>query len=347
MHRWTPLNERQLSLLTRIAGGAEPVTSDSPQLALTARALKERGLIAMPKAAGKWRAEITDAGRFYLQHGHHPDKPAQVPREKQPAATDADAHRRPAPAQRPATAGDVKAKKPSSRPPARPSLDVPGPDLIEKVQKAGRFLRIPNPDAAERARYRRAFDAARQCAPPGYHLKYSGRAKGDFFLGLLRITGEDETEWNRIRLQRSRVITDIEDVLAAVAEDHSAFEISDDVLPRVLSLLRLLADEAEHRLGDIAVSKKRKQPRPLLTVHGRIYEVSFRERQKQVRYVPSSPGGGERTTGSGSLHSTGSSRPESWNCTSVRRRATTAGRRTGQTRPRNRWRVRSARSSER
>lgn len=153
------------------------------------------------------------------------------------------------------------------------------------MQEAGRFLRIPNPSDEERARYRRAFDAARQCAPDGYHLKYSGRAKGDFFFGLLRVTGEDDTEWNRIRLARSRVITDVEDVLAAVTADHSAFEISEEVLPRVLRLIRLLAEQALARHGEISVSKKRKQPRPLLTVHGRTYEVGFRERQKQVRYV--------------------------------------------------------------
>ncbi|MEC3995330.1 hypothetical protein VSR01_18005 [Actinacidiphila sp. DG2A-62] len=134
---------------------------------------------------------------------------------------------------------------------------------------AERFLRIPDPTPEERAGYRRAFDAARTCAPTGYHLKYSGRAKGDFFLGLLRVTGEDDTEWNRIRLQRSRTITDVDDVIAAVRADHSAFEISDDVLPRVLSLLRLLVQEALRRHGDIAVSKKRRHPRPMLTVHGR------------------------------------------------------------------------------
>ncbi|WP_234432600.1 hypothetical protein [Streptomyces sp. MUSC 125] len=162
--------------------------------------------------------------------------------------------------------------------------------MIAEVQQAGRFLRIPNPSDQERARYRRAFDAARQCAPEGYHLKYSGRAKGDFFLGLLRVSGEDDTEWNRIRLARSRVISDVEDVVAAVTADHSAFEISEEVLPRVLSLLRLLAEQAVGRHGEITVSKKRKQPRPLLTVHGRTYEVGFRERQRQVRYVPKQPG---------------------------------------------------------
>jgi hypothetical protein len=104
------------------------------------------------------------------------------------------------------------------------------------------------------------------------------------------VSGEDDTEWNRIRLARSRVITDVENVLAAVTKDHSAFEISDEVLPRVLALLRLLAEQALARYGEIAVSKKRRQTRPLLTVHGRTYEVGFRERQKQVRYVPKQPG---------------------------------------------------------
>ncbi|MFJ9799211.1 hypothetical protein [Streptomyces sp. NPDC101145] len=58
--------------------------------------------------------------------------------------------------------------------------------------------------------------------------------EGDFFLGLLRVSGEDDTEWNRIRLARSRVISDVEDVLAAVTADHIAFEISEEILPRVL-----------------------------------------------------------------------------------------------------------------
>ncbi|MDQ0750218.1 hypothetical protein QF034_004449 [Streptomyces africanus] len=290
MHPWSPLNDRQLALLSRIGDGTDPVTSDSPELTLTARALKERRLITMPKQSGKWQAEITDAGRFYLEHGHHPDRPEPAPRKPRSPARGAKAPAVSRPQQDEAPLHETKSAPQRAMKPPRPSPAAVGPALIAQVQEAGRFLRIPNPSEAERARYRRAFDAARQCAPEGYHLKYSGRAKGDFFLGLLRVTGEDETEWNRIRLARSRVITDVEDVLAAVRADHSAFEISEEVLPRVLSLLRLLAEQGLARHGEIAVSKKRRQPRPLLTVHGRTYEVSFRERQKPVRYVPKQPG---------------------------------------------------------
>ncbi|AYV29004.1 hypothetical protein EES41_20035 [Streptomyces sp. ADI95-16] len=285
MHRWSPLNDRQLALLTRIGEGVEPVTSDTPELALTARALKERGHIAMPKEGGRRRAEITEVGRFYLQHGHHPDRPDPAPRKTRPVTT-------PGPKKQESDVVEEKAsaeqKPPVQRVARAPRLSPAeiGRALITEVQQAGRFLRVPDPDEADRARYRRAFDAARQCAPAGYHLKYSGRTKGDFFLGLLRVTGEDDTEWNRIRLARSRVITDVDDVLAAVTADHSAFEISEGVLPRALSLLRLISEQALPLHGELAVSKKRRQPLPLLTIHGRTYEITFKERQKQVRYVP-------------------------------------------------------------
>ncbi|MEV3955365.1 PE-PGRS family protein [Streptomyces albogriseolus] len=290
MHRWSPLNDRQLALLTRIGDGADPVTSDSPEFALTARALKERRLITMPKQDGKWQAEITDAGRFYLEHGHHPDRPEPASRKQRSAGSEQRTRPTPAPQKQDTAPSTTKpAPQRTVKPPQASPAEI-GAALIAEVQQAGRFLRIPNPSDQERARYRRAFDAARQCAPEGNHLKYSGRAKGDFFLGLLRVSGEDDTEWNRIRLARSRVISDVEDVIAAVTADHSAFEISEEVLPRVLSLLRLLAEQALARHGEITVSKKRKQPRPLLTVHGRTYELGFRERQKQVRYVPKQPG---------------------------------------------------------
>jgi hypothetical protein len=231
MHSWSPLNDRQLALLTRIGDGADPVTSDSPELALTARALKGRGLITMPKQGGRWQAEITDAGRFYLEHGHHPDRPEPTPRKQRSTAFDPKTRTAPPPQTQAAAPSKAKPAPQRAAKPRQPSPAEVGAALIAEVQQAGRFLRIPDPSEEERARYRRAFDAARQCAPEGYHLKYSGRAKGDFFLGLLKVTGEDDTEWNRIRLARSRVITDVQDVIAAVTADHSAFEISEEVLP--------------------------------------------------------------------------------------------------------------------
>ncbi len=292
MLRWSPLNERQLSLLARIGEAGNPVTSDESELAHTARALKERRLISMPKAEGvKWWAEITDAGRFYLEHGHHPDRPDPKPKATVRASADTASQSRSAETGPPRDQATTRALAERQQPkPPKESRAVSGPALIEQVRQAGRFLRIPDPSPEERARLRRAFDAARTYAPDGTQLKYSGREKGDFFLGLLRDNGLDETEWNRIRLQRSRVITDVDEVIAALEADHSAFEVSEDVLPRVLSIVRLIAQEALSRHGDVSVSKKRKQPRPLLSVHGRTWELSFKERQKLVQFVPQATG---------------------------------------------------------
>lgn len=86
MRRWTPLNDRQLALLTHIGEGTDPLTYDSPDLARTAQVLKERGLITMPKKGGRWKAEIAKAGRFYLQHGRHPDRPVPTPRRSRTTA---------------------------------------------------------------------------------------------------------------------------------------------------------------------------------------------------------------------------------------------------------------------
>jgi hypothetical protein len=46
----------------------------------TALALQERRLVSVTKKQGIWRAELTDAGRFYLERGHHPQRPPPRPR---------------------------------------------------------------------------------------------------------------------------------------------------------------------------------------------------------------------------------------------------------------------------
>jgi hypothetical protein len=75
VNRWDPLNARQLALLQRVAAGAD--LNDAADLAYrtSAYALRNRGLIATSRRGGVWRAEITDAGRFYCANGYHPDRP--------------------------------------------------------------------------------------------------------------------------------------------------------------------------------------------------------------------------------------------------------------------------------
>ncbi len=74
MRRWDPLNELQLSVLSRIADGDGLGGPEQTGYRLSVYALRDRGLVTAGKRHGRWQAHITEAGRFYLEHGRHPDK---------------------------------------------------------------------------------------------------------------------------------------------------------------------------------------------------------------------------------------------------------------------------------
>lgn len=83
------VNERQLSILRRIADGVEPVTSREHHLATTVYALRNRGLVATMRTGGAWTASITDEGRYFLAHGYYrADAAATVTDRSKPTEAD-------------------------------------------------------------------------------------------------------------------------------------------------------------------------------------------------------------------------------------------------------------------
>ncbi|SEO50340.1 hypothetical protein SAMN05216267_1028102 [Actinacidiphila rubida] len=82
MHRWSLLNERQLALLGRLASGKESEEPWDPGEFRTAYALRDRGLVTIKRSGSEVDAKVTDAGTFYIKHGHHPDDPAHAGEEK-------------------------------------------------------------------------------------------------------------------------------------------------------------------------------------------------------------------------------------------------------------------------
>ena len=86
MHRWSPLNDRQLALLGRLDAGEE-LSAQELSDRRSAYALRDRGLLAVRRSRGVLSAEVTAAGKFYLKHGHHPDHPGHAAEPKEPSVS--------------------------------------------------------------------------------------------------------------------------------------------------------------------------------------------------------------------------------------------------------------------
>jgi hypothetical protein len=85
MKRWPKLNSHQLAILRRIGEPGETVSSNEWGLAKTVYALRDRGLVATLKGEKlRWSAEITDAGRLYLEHGCYTSFAKPPSRDSQP-----------------------------------------------------------------------------------------------------------------------------------------------------------------------------------------------------------------------------------------------------------------------
>lgn len=75
-----PLTERQLAILKWVESGCPDDVPDLNASKRTARALADRRLVKVSRKDGLWQAALTTAGRYYLDHGHHPPASSRVPR---------------------------------------------------------------------------------------------------------------------------------------------------------------------------------------------------------------------------------------------------------------------------
>ncbi|MFE2612305.1 hypothetical protein ACFXA2_01645 [Micromonospora chalcea] len=267
MQRWDSLNERQLDLLRRIDGGDDLSGPDGVEYRRSARAPQDRNLVTVTRKAGVWRACSTDAGRFYLEHGHHPDRPdhrASHPETETPAL------------------GGIAGGASSA------DLLRSARELLDRLQHGGGMVRIESPDSGTRARYRRIIHALKQqgLVPSGRHLRHTGRDAGDIVIRLYTGAGADETDWNRIRLNTRRVTTDPHLAFSALEADPTNLAVSPDLLPRAMLLIRQLAGEAARRGHRLGVNTKAKHPRVFLQAGQVRRTVILTEERDQVPHEP-------------------------------------------------------------
>ncbi len=101
----SPLNPRQVEVLRWIADGCPDGLMADFTYKTTSYALRNRHLVTVSKKGG-WQAAITESGRFYLEHGHYPDRVelARAVRKTRQRASGSDQNGRVAPKLRPMAA---------------------------------------------------------------------------------------------------------------------------------------------------------------------------------------------------------------------------------------------------
>lgn len=276
MQRWDPLNERQFFLLKRISEGDDLSGPDGVSSRVSARGLQSRRLVTVSRRGGAWRATITDAGRFYLEHGYHPDHPDRQAIDMGASLSARPVTRRPAAT---TNSGQLQARSP---------LRAQAATLIERLRAQGGTITIESPDDDTRALYRRVIHAAKQhqLVPAGFHLKHTGRGSGDLIIRLSDDSAPDDTHWNRIRLNTRRVTSDPSLLFQAIEKDPANLAVTEPSLPRALDLIQRLAQEARLRGHQPSVNTKTKHPRLYLQIGDVRRAVNLHEEYDQVRHVP-------------------------------------------------------------
>lgn len=269
------LNNRQLSLLTRIVENDDPVTSDHSELKTTVYALKNRALVRLDKTGkGAWRAVVTDLGREVVSLGHLPPK--------EPKAEGVQGHR----------SVDVPSRKVPESLTSLPSLSVA--EAIRQIEEAGGTLRLVAPADSERATWRRVISLANSTGslPDGKRIRHTGRDAGDMTV----ILADAEESGPPRTLPEVPVPERLQRPHSIVREfrDHpSVFNVSRAHRQRALLLLEAVIQEAVRRGFEVINKVKPRRSgasnpvaRLVLKLSGEAYDLRLVELSDRTPHTP-------------------------------------------------------------
>jgi hypothetical protein len=270
---WPRLLPHQVDLLRRIGEGRDPVTARESRLATTVYALRGRRLVTTPRSGGVWTAVITDAGRYYLEHGYYIDSPPPASRR-----------------------GSVTAVKPSRVPERLPGegsrgdpsgVPVAADELIQRLWEHG-SVTVNDPPLEVRAAWRRVIDATKRqgLVPDGFRLRHRGRDHGDLVIELIDGDHPGNTSWNG---ERHRVVVpDDLDIACALVQDLQSdparLQVSPATLPRALRVVQALVGEAERRGNEMLLADG--DEGIVLVVRGRRYRLVMAEEWETIDHLP-------------------------------------------------------------
>ncbi|WP_435610311.1 hypothetical protein [Streptomyces sp. C10-9-1] len=271
MHRWSPLNKRQLALLGRVANSKEPGASWDPGEWASAYALRDRGLVVIKRSGGEVQTQVTEAGTFYIQHGHHPDDPTHTGAEKSANGAGKTGGRSPSYNDRPiALARRAKAT-----------------ELVGRLV-AERRLTITQPDEATVTKWRRVIDYAKRhgLVPEGKRIERIRMWNRDLQISLVEgphPNSRRQAPDDAPPIQVPSQLRSPHPVVAALRDDECRLVTPAPLRRRSLLLLQGLAAETvrrghevkEHRVPDRYRSRA-------YTYAGRHYPSGYSRREGEL-----------------------------------------------------------------
>jgi hypothetical protein len=269
-----PINALQSGVLRWVADGCPEGAMQGHAHTSSAVALQSRRLVKISRRRGVWAAQITEAGRTYLQTGHSPPRrpPSTV---KVPTFT---------PDQ---PAKHVRPKAPAARPPAE--------ELVAWVVEGGGRLEISEQRGKDAIGLRSRVDSVNRFgkAPEGKRLVLTHI---DWHKGVLSL----EHDPRALRPARSfRVperLSKAHPTARAYREDRDRHEVSGAHLSRAVRLVHALATEAECRgyeLTFVALSEGQHRSESRSNIADGQFQMTIDGHRNRLRLLEKSgPGGG-------------------------------------------------------
>lgn len=285
MRKWDKLNDKQFTVLRRIDDGDDLSSPDAVALRRSARALADRGLVTVSRRDG-WRATITDAGRYYLEHGHHPDRPMRVGHVGMPD------ERRGEVGEEHARSGSEPAS--GRRPPPHATAAIAAKrrkaaaDLVATLQRDGELV-IEGATPEQRDDTRKVVDFAKRngLVPTGQRIEKSQWRTGDIRVRLVsgfHVNSRSALDADRISVPPS--VDEWHPLLAALGKPGEVLGVSEDRLPRAMRIMHALLVEAQQRGYEVGWSDDTSRGVEI-RIHGFAQAVTMEEEWVKQEILPS------------------------------------------------------------
>ncbi|MGW0731626.1 hypothetical protein [Streptomyces sp. NPDC002851] len=293
------LNERQMQVLRWISQGCPEGVWGDFTYKTSAQALRNRGLVSIVRRRGHWTAEVTQAGRHYLESGRYP--PSSTTQSSTAKKTSSGSSSVSGADSAPSTAnasnkGPAQATSaPAVHKTSKPRRATLGEQLVEDLLAAGGSLVVTQEYGVGAPNWTARIRSAQRCGklPEGKELVHGWKAGG------YEISIQDIPAWKLAVLAPipvPDVIRKPHAVVSALRDGSPALRLSKSVQQRALRLVQAIVTEAERRGHKVQLPRaehRRSRSRALgggdlftITARGQLCGFSFGQAQDRTEHVP-------------------------------------------------------------